>query len=177
MFVVIVVGALCLATGLLTGSVVLLWLALGLGVVAAALFGRLMSSGRRARVAAAELEDSVEPAPVHEPEALVDGPASGTPAPASEAPSGGVTDLAPDEPHATAGTGADVPDVGARTTGDTPPGTVRVVPGRHRFHREDCRLLVGKPVEEIGLDEALEEGFTACTACMPNRVDESLGAA
>jgi hypothetical protein len=44
---------------------------------------------------------------------------------------------------------------------------VRVVPGRRRFHAEDCRLLAGHVAEEISLGEAREEGFSACTACIP----------
>ena len=44
---------------------------------------------------------------------------------------------------------------------------VRVVPGRRRFHAEDCRLLAGREAEEISLGEAREEGFSACTACIP----------
>ncbi|WP_028925900.1 hypothetical protein [Pseudonocardia acaciae] len=58
-------------------------------------------------------------------------------------------------------------------TTDDDPGSpdmiVQVVPGRRRFHVDGCRLLAGKPAEEISLDEAREEGFTACTSCIPRR--------
>lgn len=44
-------------------------------------------------------------------------------------------------------------------------GSVLVVPGRHRFHRPGCALLSGRETHELTEDEALEEGFTACTKC------------
>jgi hypothetical protein len=47
--------------------------------------------------------------------------------------------------------------------------TVRVIPGRRRFHVADCRLTAGKTTEEISLEEAQEEGFSACTTCIPRR--------
>jgi len=46
---------------------------------------------------------------------------------------------------------------------------VRVIPGRYRFHATDCRLLTGHSAERISLDEARDEGFTACTTCLPRR--------
>src|SRR5882757_10107102 len=46
---------------------------------------------------------------------------------------------------------------------------VRVIPGRRRFHVDDCRLLSGHSAEQISLDEARDEGFTACTTCIPKR--------
>jgi hypothetical protein len=42
---------------------------------------------------------------------------------------------------------------------------VRVVAGRRRFHVGDRRLLGEQPFEEITRDEAVDEGFTACTTC------------
>ncbi|GAA5117879.1 hypothetical protein GCM10025762_33740 [Haloechinothrix salitolerans] len=48
------------------------------------------------------------------------------------------------------------------------PSFVRVVSGRRRYHVADCSLLEGLPDNVISLDEAQEEGFTACTACLPN---------
>jgi hypothetical protein len=45
--------------------------------------------------------------------------------------------------------------------------TVHVLHGRGRYHMEGCRLLVAKPSEEISLGDATDEGFTACTVCMP----------
>lgn len=51
---------------------------------------------------------------------------------------------------------------------------VRVVPGRRRFHAPECPLLADKDVEEITLDDARDEGFTACTTCAPNREPSGL---
>jgi hypothetical protein len=46
---------------------------------------------------------------------------------------------------------------------------VRVIPGRRRFHVEGCRLLPGHKSDQIELSEALDEGFSACTACILDR--------
>lgn len=43
--------------------------------------------------------------------------------------------------------------------------TVIVVPGRKRYHRAGCANLNGHAREELTLDEAKDEGFTACTSC------------
>lgn len=52
---------------------------------------------------------------------------------------------------------------------DIPPETtVYVVPGRKRYHIESCRQLAGRGKEELTYVEAREEGFSACTACMPD---------
>jgi hypothetical protein len=48
------------------------------------------------------------------------------------------------------------------------------VPGRRRFHAPECPLLADKDVEEITLDDARDEGFTACTTCAPNREPSGL---
>jgi len=49
-----------------------------------------------------------------------------------------------------------------------PPDTiVKVIPGRRRFHRPGCRQLAGRDSEELTYEEAREEGFTACTTCLP----------
>jgi hypothetical protein len=46
--------------------------------------------------------------------------------------------------------------------------TVYVVPGRKRYHLETCRQLAGRDREELTFEEAREEGFTPCTACLPD---------
>lgn len=46
--------------------------------------------------------------------------------------------------------------------------TVVVVPGRRRYHLANCRQLFGRTREDLTYEEAREEGFTACTACMPD---------
>jgi hypothetical protein len=55
------------------------------------------------------------------------------------------------------------------TATDVPAETsVFVVPGRKRYHLETCRQLAGRDKEELTFVEAHEEGFTACTACLPD---------
>ncbi|GAB2849204.1 hypothetical protein GCM10027176_60540 [Actinoallomurus bryophytorum] len=55
------------------------------------------------------------------------------------------------------------------TATDVPAETsVFVVPGRKRYHLETCRQLAGRDKEELTFVEAREEGFTACTACLPD---------
>ena len=44
---------------------------------------------------------------------------------------------------------------------------VLVIPGRRRFHRPGCRQLAGRNHEELTFEEAHEEGFSACTTCLP----------
>jgi hypothetical protein len=56
---------------------------------------------------------------------------------------------------------APAPEVPAETT-------VFVVPGRMRYHLENCRHLTGRDREELTFSEARDEGFTACTACLPD---------
>jgi hypothetical protein len=46
--------------------------------------------------------------------------------------------------------------------------TVFIVPGRKRYHLESCRQLAGHDREELTFSEARDEGFTACTACLPD---------
>ena len=46
---------------------------------------------------------------------------------------------------------------------------VRVIPGRRRFHVDGCRFLAGRESEEIGLDRARNEGYSACSVCIPKR--------
>jgi hypothetical protein len=58
-------------------------------------------------------------------------------------------------------TPASATDVPAETT-------VYVVRGRKRYHLETCRQLAGRDKEELTFEEAREEGFTPCTACLPD---------
>ncbi|GAA1833130.1 hypothetical protein [Actinomadura chokoriensis] len=53
---------------------------------------------------------------------------------------------------------ADVPD----------DAMVFVVRGRKRYHLDTCRQLAGRDAEELTYAEAKEEGFSPCTACMPD---------
>jgi hypothetical protein len=45
---------------------------------------------------------------------------------------------------------------------------VQVVRGRKRYHLDSCRQLAGRDKEELTYAEAQEEGFSPCTACMPD---------
>ena len=45
---------------------------------------------------------------------------------------------------------------------------VFVVRGRKRYHLESCRQLAGRDKEDLTYEEALEEGFSPCTACLPD---------
>ncbi|MFI0349635.1 hypothetical protein [Actinomadura sp. 9N407] len=45
---------------------------------------------------------------------------------------------------------------------------VFVVRGRKRYHLDTCRQLAGRDREELTYAEAREEGFSSCTACMPD---------
>jgi hypothetical protein len=45
---------------------------------------------------------------------------------------------------------------------------VHVVPGRKRYHLASCRQVAGRGTEELTYVEAKEEGFSPCTACMPD---------
>ena len=69
-------------------------------------------------------------------------------------------------PEPVAGGGPSRPDVDA---------DVLVIPGRRRFHRDGCRLLADRASDRIALEEALEEGFTPCSTCIPDR--SALGSA
>lgn len=54
-------------------------------------------------------------------------------------------------------------------------GEVAVVPGRPRYHTAGCRFLAGRPdVETIAVEDAKDEGYTACGVCKP---DQALAAA
>jgi hypothetical protein len=55
-----------------------------------------------------------------------------------------------------------------------PGGAVLVVAGRPRYHVAGCRYLVGKDADTVDVNDAREDGFTACGVCRP---DEALSAA
>ncbi|MBO0806660.1 MAG: hypothetical protein J2P25_26715, partial [Nocardiopsaceae bacterium] len=64
---------------------------------------------------------------------------------------------------------ASMPHVAPGTADRVPPDAiVRVIPGRRRYHLSECRQLAGRESEEITFAEAREEGFTPCTACLPD---------
>ncbi|GLZ03645.1 hypothetical protein Acsp03_11120 [Actinomadura sp. NBRC 104412] len=58
-----------------------------------------------------------------------------------------------------------IPSPPAEVPGDA---VVFVVRGRKRYHLDTCRQLAGRDREELTYAEAKEEGFSPCTACMPD---------
>jgi hypothetical protein len=67
-------------------------------------------------------------------------------------------------------------DAGARSAEPSAPvsGRVLVVEGRPRYHVAGCRYLTGKQADEVAVDKARSDGFSACGVCKP---DEALAAA
>ncbi|HEX6469958.1 MAG TPA: hypothetical protein VF069_12750 [Streptosporangiaceae bacterium] len=69
------------------------------------------------------------------------------------------------------GTDFDTAELAAMTPppADVPAtAVVYVVPGRRRYHIDSCRQLAGRDKEELTFEEAREEGFSPCTACLPD---------
>nr|WP_279575689.1 hypothetical protein [Actinomadura barringtoniae] len=58
-----------------------------------------------------------------------------------------------------------IPAPPANVPDDAP---VFVVRGRKRYHLDTCRQLAGRDKEELTYAEAKEEGFSPCTACLPD---------
>ncbi|MGK5553861.1 hypothetical protein ACSNOI_19790, partial [Actinomadura kijaniata] len=81
------------------------------------------------------------------------------PAPAGDA------SAAPDPSAAPADDEAAVPAPAVEVPEDS---LVHVVRGRRRYHLDTCRQLAGRETEELTYVEAREEGFSPCTACMPD---------
>jgi hypothetical protein len=48
-----------------------------------------------------------------------------------------------------------------------PEHDVWVIDGRPRFHRADCEMLASHEREAIPRSQALEDGFLACSLCVP----------
>ncbi|HEX6445969.1 MAG TPA: hypothetical protein VF053_12830 [Streptosporangiales bacterium] len=61
--------------------------------------------------------------------------------------------------------------VGVLDEGEVPGGAgVVVAPGRLRYHLPSCRQVTGRETEELTVAEAREQGYVACTACRPDAV-------
>lgn len=66
-------------------------------------------------------------------------------------------------------------DTGGDTAAAGSDGDVYVVPGRPRYHVENCRFLAGRPdVETVPVEQARDDGYTSCGVCKP---DAALAAA
>jgi hypothetical protein len=92
------------------------------------------------------------------PEGAAAEPARATPA----ADVDGVTAIIPAGSRA-----ATDPPAAAETTGAVS-GSVLVVAGRPRYHVAGCRYLTGKDADEVDVEAARDEGFTACGVCKPD---------
>ncbi|TDD63133.1 hypothetical protein E1293_43465 [Actinomadura darangshiensis] len=89
------------------------------------------------------------------------GTPAGPPAPAANAqgaPEAKAPAADPDDEVEIPAPAVDVPD----------DAVVFVVRGRKRYHLDTCRQLAGRETEELTYAEAKEEGFSPCTACMPD---------
>jgi hypothetical protein len=77
---------------------------------------------------------------------------------------------APEQPYPGRHSDADTEPVAPLPPpGDVPAdAVVYVVPGRRRYHIDSCRQLAGRDKEELTFAEAREEGFSPCTACLPD---------
>jgi hypothetical protein len=144
--VLVLVALIFLIIGLLGDGLAMIWLSIGTSVVAG-VFLLLGALQRR-----------------------------GAPAPAAESmPSGPdmlervtAVSVRPRETEAEAA--AETAETPAASAGD-----VAVVPGRPRYHVTGCRFLAGRPdVESMAVEQAREEGYTACGVCKP---DAALAAA
>jgi hypothetical protein len=136
-----IISALCLAIGVFLRRKEL-W-----GAAASAAPARQSKQSKKSRKDRRKRPAPPAPAPAKS--------AAGAPAAASAAAAQG--DAADDGPEVPAPP-ADVPE-GA---------LVFVVRGRKRYHLDTCRQLAGRDVEELTYAEAKEEGFSPCTACMPD---------
>ena len=175
----VVVALMLLVAAVITSNLQLVYVAIGVSVAAALLLGiavlgerlraRRVSSatatgatatGASGQTPEAAAEPAVVGAPLAGSVAVVEhDTVASAPAPEPPAPE----PPAPDPPQARV---APPPEM---RVAPTPDGdlVVLVVPGRHLFHRPGCVRLIGRLTEELTLDEAFEEGFSACTACEP----------
>lgn len=193
LIVLIVVVAACVAAGVLTGILVLSYIALGLSLLGAAFFGVL--AWREFRRDATGMQESTAAVPQSEAEELT--AASPQPKDSTTQQESGWSET--EEPAATVEeaptaaaappSSAAVPDNDSASTNGTgqkntspaefaaePRATViveaargsdsvYVIPGRRRFHQAACPILEQYEHEELTLDDARDEGFSACTSC------------
>lgn len=145
--VLLLIAAGCVAAGLTLDEMNFHYAALTTSGLAALI---LAIAGWRSRHDATTASRTTEAPEPHSDDVTMPSPES-TPEP-DEATAAPAEHVAPPE---TANT-ATPPDV--RTT-------VLVIPGRRRYHQPDCKLVAEADSEEITLAEAVDEGFSACTAC------------
>lgn len=198
-FATILASAICLVLGVTSGPFLLVWVALGLSVAGLALIvtpllqrrlgdaesratdvaegsgatasidddGASSIGGERAPdseiVASASVEDRSEPSAATD---AVDG------RDVPEAPSGPSAPRAVEAVSAPSDSDSHEPardspvDASASIGAGSP---VVVVPGRRRFHQPECHLVASRNTETVQVEEAVEEGFSACSTCIPDR--------
>jgi hypothetical protein len=93
------------------------------------------------------------------------GKADKAPAVPDTMPRPGTTPAEEDRDDASSGVGVEEIPPPADVPADA---IVYVVPGRRRYHLDSCRQLAGRGKEELTFEEAREEGFSPCTACLPD---------
>lgn len=174
----IIVSAACLATGLIAANTVFTYVALGLAVAGALLItGNIAVRKREIPDSATDTADDDEEGPLDEPR-----PASADDLESASTVDTEDSDHIADSEMAAAGTSEPTPESASSPSaaeiasivahepavnsagGPVETDLVFVVPGRKRFHRDDCHLL-RHDSQELTLEEAREEGFTGCTAC------------
>ena len=159
------VAIVLLVLGMITAKLALVYIAIGVSVVSMILLGvgiflqRELLWGKDRGRGEGEAGE-----PEREREPVAAGSASRTATGPGEAPATGSS--VPDEPAST-GEAATAGPAGTGRAVAPDAELVHVVPGRRRYHREGCASLAGRSTEELTIDEAREEGFTACTTCFP----------
>ena len=180
--VLVVAALVLLIVGVVISKVMLVYVSIAVSVIAALLLGVGVFVRRRELFGSAPANDwwesgsstvgqgkaTVPPAqqqvaePVREDRArrpeLVGAGAAGAEPPASAGARSGTGEDTGSMPRIAPGTAERVPS----------DAVVRVIPGRRRYHLSECRQLAGRDSEEITFAEAREEGFTPCTACLPD---------
>lgn len=173
------------ATGGVASAGIAVTLALGViaAIVVHAVRGRWSSGAATSAeaVATSDTGDTVEepvgearpaePTDVEEPTAVEQEEATDA-APAGPAPAAGPEpEVGTDDEPIASGTGLPsgtepshpVLPSGVGTVGVA--DVVYVLPGRRRFHRAGCELIVDRKTDDIALDDARDEGFSACSVC------------
>lgn len=164
----IVVAAGLVVASVLTDSLPLAIAGLVVSLVALGLMvWPVLMARRAAAVAAEEREEAAGTEP---------GPASVDPEPAAAEPEPEPAPVATEPGPAEPGPAEPEPAIGALEPAAEPAlrsTSVLVVPGRHRYHQAGCSMLEGREPETLDLEEAREEGFTACSRCVGDRVGAS----
>lgn len=184
LILLIAAAAACVAAGVLSGNILLAYIALGLALLGAIVSGGAAWRERKAEPGGAaeakgETDDVVETATevnaVPDDSAEPDEPAGEQ----SSAVRGAPADRTVSSEEVIPASGRNpVSSNGALLGGgnvartsvalEAPleqSQTVYVIPGRKRFHLAGCRILEGRSQEELTLADAEDEGFSSCTSC------------